>query len=245
LSAASLATYTGNIGAGNVIANAFYANGTGVAGGTIFSAGNVNITSGGNIILATGANSSIVALSSGTTAGIINGFGNLTISTSGNIFLSPESGGKIYASTPVRFANYSNVISGVSGPLTGDTAYNILSNTLSYYNSTGWNKVGYLNVPQSGADKTSAYTLVASDVGKFISIGTSGSIVIPDAVFAAGDAISIFNNTGTAATLTCSITTAYISGTDTDKATVTLATRGVASILFISGTVCVITGSVS
>ena len=245
LSAASLATYTGNIGAGNVIANAFYANGTGVAGGTIFSAGNVNITSGGNIILATGANSSIVALSSGTTAGIINGFGNLTISTSGNIFLSPESGGKIYASTPVRFANYSNVISGVSGPLTGDTAYNILSNTLSYYNSTGWNKVGYLNVPQSGADKTSAYTLVASDVGKFISLGASGSIVIPDAVFAAGDAISIFNNTGTAATLTCSITTAYISGTDTDKATVTLATRGVASILFISGTVCVITGSVS
>jgi filamentous hemagglutinin len=242
---AFLTTYTGNLFAGNVTANAFYANGTGAAGGTIFSAGNINITSGGNIILATGANSSIVALSSGTTAGIINGFGNLTIATSGNIFLSPESGGKIYASTPVRFANYSNVATGIAGPLTGDTAYNILSNTLSYYNSTGWNKVGYLNVPQSGTDKTSAYTLVASDVGKFISIGTSGSIVIPDAVFSAGDAISIFNNTGTAATLTCSITTAYISGTDTDKATVTLATRGVASILFISGTVCVITGSVS
>jgi hypothetical protein len=105
--------------------------------------------------------------------------------------------------------------------------------------------LGYLNIPQSGSDKTTSYTLATSDVGEFIGVGTSGSITIPDATFAAGDAISIFNNTTGAITITCTITTAYIAGTDADKATVSLATRGVATILFISGTVCVITGNVS
>jgi hypothetical protein len=41
------------------------------------------------------------------------------------------------------------------------------------------------------------------------------------------------------------ITTAYIGGTDADKATITLATRGLATILFLSGTVCVVSGNVS
>ena len=76
-------------------------------------------------------------------------------------------------------------------------------------------------------------------------MGTSGSITIPDATFAAGDVISLFNNTTGNITITCTITTAYIAGTDTDKATMTLATRGVATILFLSGTVCVVSGNVS
>jgi hypothetical protein len=105
--------------------------------------------------------------------------------------------------------------------------------------------VGFRNVPQSGSAKTANYNLVVGDVGKFIELGASGAITIPDATFAAGDVLSIFNNTSTGATITCTITTAYIAGTDADKASVTLATRGVATILFLSGTVCVISGNVS
>ena len=100
-------------------------------------------------------------------------------------------------------------------------------------------------IPQSGSAKTTSYTLAVTDVGEFIELGASGAITIPDATFAAGDAVVIFNNTGSAATITCTITTAYLAGTDADKATLTLATRGVASILFISGTVCVVAGNVS
>jgi hypothetical protein len=100
-------------------------------------------------------------------------------------------------------------------------------------------------ISQSGSAKTTAYTLAVADVGRFIEVGTSGSIVVPDATFAAGDAVAIFNNTSGNITLTLTITTAYLAGTDADKATLTLATRGVASILFISGTVCVVTGNVS
>lgn len=105
--------------------------------------------------------------------------------------------------------------------------------------------IGYLNVPRSGSAKTTSYQLAVTDVGQLIEIGSGGSVTIPDATFAAGDVLSIFNNNSTDITITCSITTAYISGTDEDKATVTLSTRGVATVLFISSTVCVITGNVS
>ena len=100
-------------------------------------------------------------------------------------------------------------------------------------------------IPQSGAAKVASYTLATTDVGEFIEIGTSGSIIVPDAVFSAGDAVVLFNNTSGAITITLSITTAYQGGTDADKATLSLATRGVCNILFISGTVCVVTGNVS
>jgi hypothetical protein len=100
-------------------------------------------------------------------------------------------------------------------------------------------------IPQSGSAKTSSYTLATTDVGEFIELGTSGSIIIPNATFSAGDAVVIFNNTSGAITITCTITTAYVGGTDADKATVSLATRGVCNVLFISGTVCVITGNVT
>jgi hypothetical protein len=105
--------------------------------------------------------------------------------------------------------------------------------------------LGFLNVPQSGSDKTGSYTLATSDIGEFVGVGSGGSITIPNSTFAAGDIISIFNNTTGNITITCSITTAYIAGTNTDKDTMTLATRGVATILFISGTVCVVTGNVT
>jgi len=100
-------------------------------------------------------------------------------------------------------------------------------------------------IPQSGSAKTSSYTLATGDVGNFIEVGSSGSITIPNSTFSAGDAVSIFNNTTGDITITCSISTAYIGGDNTDVSSVTLATRGVCTILFISGTVCVITGNVS
>jgi uncharacterized protein YqgC (DUF456 family) len=100
-------------------------------------------------------------------------------------------------------------------------------------------------IPQSGAAKVASYTLATTDVGEFIELGASGAIVVPNATFSAGDAVVIFNNTSSAATLTLSITTAYLGGTDADKATLSLATRGVCTILFISGTVCVVSGNVT
>lgn len=99
--------------------------------------------------------------------------------------------------------------------------------------------LGFLNAPIS----STTTTVATSDVGKVISL--SAAIAIPDATFSPGDVVTLYNNTSGSLTVTCTITTAYIAGTNTDVSSVSLATRGLATILFISGTVCVIAGNVS
>jgi hypothetical protein len=94
------------------------------------------------------------------------------------------------------------------------------------------------SIPQNTQGST--YTLVASDAGKHIL--ASGTITVPDSVFSAGDAVTIVNNTASNLTITKTITTMYMS-TDGTSANRTLATRGVATILFASGTVAYISGA--
>ena len=101
------------------------------------------------------------------------------------------------------------------------------------------------NVPSAGIEKTAAYTLSISDLGEYVTVGSGGSITVPNDVFSAGNIISIFNNTTGDVTITFSITTAYLGGTDADKATLALATRGVATVLFLNPSLCVATGNVS
>ena len=119
------------------------------------------------------------------------------------------------------------------------------SGTLSSCTVDGTNAVGYKNIPQTGSDKTTAYELVLTDVGKYVGVGASGSVVVPTSRFANGDAISVYNNTTGSITITTSAPTAYIAGTNTVKTSITLATRGIATILFVSATVCVVSGNVS
>ena len=113
-------------------------------------------------------------------------------------------------------------------------------------NGTTWASTAgaYRNLPPVGT-KTSSYTLTTSDVGKYVQVGSGGSIIIPNATFSEGDVVIIANNTSGNITITCTITTAYIAGIDSDKASVTLATRGFANIVFLSSTVCIISGNVT
>jgi hypothetical protein len=160
-----------------------------------------------------------------------------------------------YLGTPITVANggtgvttstgTGNVVLSTSPTLVTPLLGTPTSGNLSNCTADGTNAVGYRNVPRSGSAKTGSYSLATGDVGDFIEVGAGGSVTIPDATFALGDVVSIFNNTSGNVTITCTITTAYIAGTDVDKASVTLATRGVATILFLSGTVCVISGNVS
>jgi hypothetical protein len=48
--------------------------------------------------------------------------------------------------------------------------------------------LGYLNIPSSGTTGT----LVAADVGKFLPL--AAGITIPPSIFAAGDVVSLYNN---------------------------------------------------
>lgn len=187
-----------------------------------------------------------------------DGSGNLTFATGGNVTTSGNNAftgaNTFYNSTGQTIGTGTSTQDGfiIGGRAGGSSSYRITftpgtlsaSRTVTFPDGGGNYTVGYLNLPAVGT-KTSSYQLTTADVGKYVQVSTGGSITIPDATFAEGDVISIFNNTSAGITITCSITTAYISGTDSDKATVTLATRGVATILFISSTVCVISGSVS
>tara|TARA_R110000868_G_scaffold42129_2_gene142930 strand:- start:853 stop:1266 length:414 start_codon:yes stop_codon:yes gene_type:complete len=99
--------------------------------------------------------------------------------------------------------------------------------------------LGYLNIPSSATTGT----LVAADVGKFLPI--SATIIIPASIFAAGDVVSLYNNSASTKTITCSAVTTKIAGSDTTVTSATLAIRGVATVLFIDATNCVLTGNVS
>ena len=179
---------------------------------------------------------------------------NITFPTTGT--LVTLAGTETLTNKTIDYAN--NTLTGVAGVTATQTLTNktltsptltapVLgtpaSGNLTSCTADGTNKVGYLNIPLSGI-KTSSYTLVASDVGKFIELGTSGTVVVPASVFAAGDAISIFNNTSASISCTCSaVTTVYKGGTDADISSFSVTTRGVATILFITATVAVVTGN--
>jgi hypothetical protein len=132
--------------------------------------------------------------------------------------------------------------------VTADGAEALTNKTVNFAQNTvtvdGTNAPGFLGIPFV-AQVTSATVLTAAHKGKCVPVGTGGSIEVPNGVFAAGDAVSLINNTGDDVTITCTITAAYVAGTDEDKATITLAPRGIATILFGGGAVCTAQGNVS
>jgi hypothetical protein len=119
------------------------------------------------------------------------------------------------------------------------------SGNLSSCTADGTNGVGFRSIPSAGAEKSSSYTLQTSDRAEFVQVASGGSITVPNSTFAAGDVVVIYNNHTAAITITLSTTNAYIAGTNTNKTSVSLATRGVCNILFISATVAILTGNIS
>ena len=189
---------------------------------------------------------------------VTNGSGVLSFAAAGDVLASANNAftgaNTFYNATGQSFGTATSTQDGflITGRAGGSSSYRVTltpgtlsaSRTVTFFDPGVNYTVGYRNLPAVGT-KTGSYTLAVGDIGEYVQVGSGGSITIPDATFAEGDAISIFNNTSGNITITCSITTAYIAGTDSDKASVTLATRGVCTVLFISSTVCVITGNVS
>ena len=269
------ATFTGNVSGTNVTLSGYLRGPStftidpathGDNTGTLVVAGNLQVdgtTSTINSTTLTVDDKNIVVASGAADAAAANGAG-LTVDGASATFNYASSGDKwttnkgldvtgtanatalsIGGTAITASAAELNYVDGVTSAIQTqlDAKAPLASPTFSGTVSDGDGKVRA--IPQSGSDKTSSYTLTTSDVGNFIGIGSGGSITVPNSTFSAGDAISIFNNTSGDRTITLSISTAYIAGEDSDKNSVTLATRGVCTILFISGTVCVLSGNVS
>lgn len=107
-------------------------------------------------------------------------------------------------------------------------------------NSTFSDSKGELRtIPQNA--QTSAYTLVAADHGKHISI-TTGGVTVPASIFSAGQAVSIYNNSSASQTITTSAVTAYLAGSNTTKTSFTLATRGLCTVFCVASNVFILSG---
>tara|TARA_R100000030_G_scaffold96043_1_gene83905 strand:- start:1156 stop:2202 length:1047 start_codon:yes stop_codon:yes gene_type:complete len=101
-------------------------------------------------------------------------------------------------------------------------------------------KGGIRAIPQNS--QTSAYTLVVDDIGKHVSI-TTGGVTIPSGVFSAGDAISIYNNSGSDQTITQGASVTLRLAGDGTTGNKTLATYGLCTVLCVASSEFVIAGT--
>ncbi len=256
---AGSSSFTFASGSGTVTATKFAGALNGTVGATTPSTGvftQLDVTAQGDLRLQDSSGGEYVAIQAPATIPAsytltlpdTDGSADQVLTTDGSGVLSwtqPIAVGNDYTWTGTE--TFTNSKFRLLGSSTGYTTFTSANSSASNYTMTlpAENMtVGFKNIPAVGA-KTSGYVLAVGDVGKYVEIGSGGAITIPDAVFSAGDAISLFNNTSGNVTITCTITTAYIAGANTDMATMTLASRGLATIFFNSGTVCAVSGNVS
>ena len=196
------------------------------------SSGALNIQVGGINAIEIGAGASVV-------------IGNLALPTSLTLTTLTATSANITTATGTTFSattmggQSTTTFLGTSANITTLTGTTITGTTMS-------DGIGNVrNIPSAGAAKTSEYTLTISDVGEFVTIGTSGKVLIPNNTFATGNAISVYNDTTGNVSLNISTTTGYVVGTNTNRTGVTLATRGIANILFINPSYCILSGNLT
>ena len=92
--------------------------------------------------------------------------------------------------------------------------------------------------------QTAGYTLLTNDAGKVISI-TTGGVTCPSSVLTGGNIVTIYNNSGTAQTITqgTSLTLQWAGQATSTTGNRTLGLYGIASLIYISPTVAVISGA--
>ena len=96
------------------------------------------------------------------------------------------------------------------------------------------------NLPQNA--QTSAYTLVASDTGKHISI-TTGGVTVPSGIFSVGDIVTIYNNSSSSQTITQGSSVTLRQAGTSNTGNRSLDQYGTSTLLCVASNVFVISGS--
>lgn len=209
--------------------------------GLVNGAGFVNLSitgtiSGATITGNTGQFTTITAvtgiftttLSGATVTGNTGQFTNLTGTSAGFTTVT----GQTVTGTAGQFGT----ITGNTAGFTTVTGTTVTGETGSFTTVTGQNvndnKGNVRAIPQNSQGST--YTLVTGDAGKHIF--AVNTITVPSGVFAVGDAISIYNNTAGNITISGAAGITLRQAGTANTGNRTLAQRGLATILCVSGT---------
>ena len=241
--ATALAVNVGSAGAFVTFNGALGTPSSGVATNLTGTASGLSI--GGNAATATSATSATTATNAtniaitDNTSSASTYYPVLSLNTSGNNAATTSS-------TKLSFVPSTGVLTATSfsgslaNALTIGTGLKLSSGT-TYNNSAAvtLNAVGTVINAQ-----TSAYVLVAGDAGKTISI-TTGGVTVNNSVNSAGDIVTIYNNSGSSQTITqgTSVTMQWAGQASSTTGNRTLALYGMATLVFISASNVVITGS--
>ena len=168
--------------------------------------------------------------SSGTVSGVTGNF-------SGNVDVT----GNISVGGTLTYEDVTNVDS--VGVVTARQGIKVLAG--------GINAVGVITassyegrhsqVPKNA--QTSSYTLVKTDAGKCVS--TNSGVTVPDAVFAAGDCVTIWNDSSSAITITQGTGFQLRKAGETSTGDVSLKNFGLATLWWNTGGTAVISGNLA
>lgn len=241
VSALSAADFRTAIGVGTGTGTVTSVSGTGTVNGLTLTG---TVTSSGSLTL--GGTLSGVSLTSAVTGTLPIANGGTGATSAANALTAL---GAYPASNPSGYTSNTGTVTSVAG--TGSANGLSLSGTVtSSGNITLGGSVtsvasgatidgvtiGYRNIPRS----TTSGTATTADVGKVIAV--SAGITIPNSTFAAGDAVSIYNDSASSITITAGVSTLRQAGT-TNTGNRTLGARGMATVWFNSSTEAIISGA--
>jgi hypothetical protein len=220
-----------------------------VAGNVLLSAATPTITfnTGGAYLSNAGVANTFAVYTSGVERLRVGaagqwGLSGATYGTSGQVLTSQgSSAAPVWTTTgTVTSVSGAGSVNGLTltGTVTSTGSLTLGGSVTSVANNATVNgiAIGYRSIPRS----TTSGTATTSDVGQCIAV-TAG-ITIPNSTFAAGDALSIYNNSAAAVTITAGVTTLRLAGTTT-TGNRTLAARGIATVWFNSATEAIISGA--
>jgi hypothetical protein len=165
-------------------------------------------------------------------------------SVAGNATFTTQSPGNntTRAATTAFVTNAVTTATGSLGTMSTQNAnnVNITGGTMSGMTSIADTVGNVRNLPVQ--NKTSVYTLQASDNGQVVSI-TTGGVLVPAGVFAAGQAVSIYNNSASSQTITQNSGATLILASAGSTGNRTLGGYGLATVVCIASNTFVITGA--
>jgi hypothetical protein len=199
-----------------------------------------NVNSSG-VLQPAGGGTGITSLGTGvaTALGVNVGTAGAPV-VNGGALGTPSSGTLTNCTFPTLNQNTTGSAGSVANALTVGTGLKLSSGTT--YNGSAALTINSVGTTLNS--QTSAYVLVAGDAGKTISI-TTGGVTVNNSVMSAGDIVSIYNNSGSSQTITqgTGVTLQWAGQSSSTTGNRTLGLYGMATILFLSASSAVITGS--